>query len=299
MRLAVCIVGVLGIWPFLTAAQEQKTEDLLRERAEDAIRFATTSIKQDSNNLPAYRVRASAYLHLDQPEKALADLDRAVELNPEGADLLELRGTARFMLGRFKDAITDFDREIKLKPEREPWHWKRGLAYYYAGEYEKGRRQFERYHDRDDNDVENGVWRLLCMAKMKEFGLAGARKEMLKVRQDSRVGMMEAYAMFAGEKTPDDVLAAFEAGKPTEEELNHRRFYAHLYVGLFHDLTGRPADARQHLATAVRHPITHFMHDIARLHLSILEKEAKREPGHVDSRTSSESATSKPQESRK
>ena len=105
--------------------------------------------------------------------------------------------------------------------------------------------------------------------------------------------------MFAGEKTPDDVLAAFEAGKPTEEELNHRRFYAQLYVGLYYDLTGRPADARKHLTTAVKHPISHFMHDIARLHLDILEKRAKREPGDVDSGRSAESATSKPQESRK
>ena len=262
--------------------------------------FATTSIKQDSNNLPAYRVRASAYLHLDQPEKALADLDRAVELNPEGADLLELRGTARFMLGRFKDAITDFDREIKLKPEREPWHWKRGLAYYYAGEYEKGRRQFERYHDRDDNDVENGVWRLLCMAKMKEFGLAGARKEMLKVRQDSRVGMMEAYAMFAGEKTPDDVLAAFEAGKPNEEELNHRRFYAHLYVGLY-SRSDRPAGRCTQAFDHGRQASDHALHARHRTIAPGVSWRRKRSASrdtltHVQS---SESATSKPQESRK
>jgi lipoprotein NlpI len=287
MRLVLSIVGVPLLWPFLTASGQENQKDptdeavtaLRSHRHDEAIKLATKAIEQDPKNLTAYWVRAFGHLQLDQPKEAAADLDRAVELNPDGADFLELRGTAKFMLGRFGDAIVDFDREIKLRPEREPWHWKRGLAYYYAGEYEKGRRQFERYHERADNDVENGVWRLLCMAKMKEFGLAGARKEMLKVRPDSRVGMMEAYAMFAGEKTPDDVLAAFEAGKPTDEELTARRFYGHLYVGLYYDLIGRPEDARKHLKSAVKHHITHFMHDIARLHLEILEQAAKADVG--------------------
>jgi lipoprotein NlpI len=287
MRLALCIVGVLSIWPSLTAAQEENQKDLAAEavtalrshRHDDAIKLATQAIEREPKNLSAYWVRAYAHLQLDQPRETVADLDRAIELNPNSADFFELRGTARFMLGQFKEAIGDFDREIKLSPEREPWHWKRGLAYYYAGEFEKGRRQFERYHERADNDVENGVWRLLCMEKMKEFGLAGARKEMLKVRPDSRVGMMEAYAMFAGEKSPQDVLAAFEAGKPTDDELNQRRFYGNLYVGLYYDLIRRPDDARKHLRTAVKYHITHFMHDIARLHLDILEKEAKSEGG--------------------
>jgi lipoprotein NlpI len=287
MRLILCIVGVLSVWPSLTAAQEENQKDLSAQavtalrshRHEDAVKLATKAIERQPKDLTAYWVRAFAHLQLDQPRQAAADLDRAIELNPKNADFLELRGTASFMLGRFKEAITDFDREIELNPDREPWHWKRGLAYYYAGEYEKGRRQFERYHERADNDVENGIWRLLCMAKLKEFGLAGAQKEMLKVRPDSRVGMMEAYAMFAGEKSPNDVLAAFESGKPNAEELNHRRFYAHLYLGLYHDLIGRPDDARKHLKTAVKHHITHFMHDIARLHLEILEKGTKSDAG--------------------
>ena len=45
-------------------------------------------------------------------------------------------------------------------------------------------------------------------------------------------------------------------------------------MGLYYDLIGRPEDARKHLKTAVKHHITHFMHDIARLHLEILKKEA-------------------------
>jgi lipoprotein NlpI len=307
MRIALCIVGLLSFWPSLTVAQEKNGEDLMAEsvaalrshRHEEAIKISTQVIEREPKNSRAYWVRAFSQLQLDEAKAALADLNTAVELNPNSADFLELRGTAKFMLGRFKDAVADFDREIELRPEREPWHWKRGLAYYYAADYDKGRRQFERYHERTDTDVENGVWRLLCMAKMKEFGLAGARKEMLKVRHDSRTGMMEAYAMFAGEKSPDDVLAAFEAGKPTEEELNQRRFYGHLYVGLYYDLIGRPEDARRHLTTAVEHQITHFMHDIARLHLEILEKKLKRQPGDEDLRESPEAKSDGPRQTRK
>jgi lipoprotein NlpI len=246
-------------------------ETALREKKHDeAVRLATEAIAISPDQPGGYVIRARAYAAAGKSAEAIADLDRLIRLSPRSFSLFEARGTEKFKQQKFTEAIADFDEEIKLEPAREPWHWKRGLAYYYAGEYAKGRDQFQQYHDREDNDVENAVWRVMCMARIKDIGLKKAQEEILVVRRDRRVPMMEVYAMFAGKAKPDDVLKAIEQGEPNEQERNGRVFYGNLYLGLFADMTGQPKRAIEHLKTAVEHPIDHFMWDIAKLHLALL-----------------------------
>jgi lipoprotein NlpI len=255
----------------------------LREKKHDeAIRLASESISISPDQPGGYVIRARAYSAAGKSAEAIADLDRLIGMSPKSFSLFEARGTEKFKQQRFKEAIADFDEEIKLEPAREPWHWKRGLAYYYAGEYAKGRDQFQRYHDREDSDVENAVWRVMCMARIKEVGLKKAQEEVLVVRQDRRVPMMEVYALFAGKAKPDEVLKAIEQGEPNERERNGRTFYGHLYLGLFADMTGEPKRAIEHLKTAVEHPIDHFMWDIAKLHLARLTTKKNDETRKVN-----------------
>ena len=56
------------------------------------------------------------------------------------------------------------------------------------------------------------------------------------------------------------------------EQLNQQRFYAHLYVGLFYDITGRADLARTHLHEAVKHRIDHYMWEVARVQADMLDK---------------------------
>ncbi len=152
------------------------------------------------------------------------------------------------MQGEIDRSIEDFDSQIKLQPNQEPWHWKRGISYYYAGRYDEGRRQFEGYQSVDDNDVENAVWRFLCMARAS--GVANARAALLKIKNDPRVPMSEVYRLFAGQAEPDDVLAAAAAGSPSPAQLNERLFYAHLYLGLHYEAAGDAQRAREHIDRA-------------------------------------------------
>jgi lipoprotein NlpI len=252
-----------------TAQQIRRaTEALGQKRYDQAIQFANEVIAADAEQPAGYALRANAYIAAGKSTEAIADLTRLLEFNPQQPRLLEIRGTEYFKLRRFKEAIADFDQECKLEPAREPWHWKRGLAYYYAGQYDQGRHQFQQYHDRDDNDVENAVWRVLCMARMKDVGLKKAQADILVVRRDPRVPMMEVYALFAGKAKPDDVLQAIHRGQPEQRERDSRVFYGNLYLGLYYDMIGDPKRSAEHLKVAVDHPIEHFMWDIARLHLN-------------------------------
>ncbi|MCI0380766.1 MAG: tetratricopeptide repeat protein [Gemmataceae bacterium] len=206
---------------------------------------------------------------------AVADFSKALQLDSKLADAYHERGCAYFKLGKFKESVRDFDRYIELKPQRKASHWQRGISYYYAGQYEDGRRQFEGYQDFDSNDVENAVWRFMCMARRDNMDKA--RKEILKIGADKRVPMRQVYELFAGRLKPADVLAAAVAGNPKPETRSRQLFYAHLYVGIYFDLEGNKAKALEHLSTAADdHRIDHYMWDVARIHRDLLKASSKK-----------------------
>jgi lipoprotein NlpI len=208
----------------------------------------------------------------DQHEKSLADFSRLIDLDPDVAENYNSRGAVYFKLGRFAESVKDFDKYIALKPDRKARHWQRGISYYYAGRYEDGRKQFEGYQTFDSNDVENAVWRFMCMAKSD--GIAKARQDMLKIGDDKRVPMRQVYDLFAGKLKPADVFAAARA---TTDKAHEQLFYAHLYVGIHYDLDGDRKQAFSHLNKATEeYRIGHYMWDVARVHRDLLKKELEK-----------------------
>ena len=184
------------------------------------------------------------------------------------------RGNAHLQLGHIAEALADFDEAIKLESRRGPGHWQRGIACYYAGKFDAGAKQFEAYQTVDSADVENVTWRYLCMAKAD--GLDKALAELLPVGPDRRIPMHEVYELFAGRATPDDVLAAARAGNPTDSELRVRLFYAHLYLGLWHEAAGHAQESLAHIRqAAVDYALPGYMHAVARVHLALRSRDAK------------------------
>ena len=202
---------------------------------------------------------------------------RADDAEKQAAEL-ELRGSDHFRAGRFAESVADFDAEIKLDARRAPWHWKRGISLYYVGRYADGAKQFEGYQTVDGNDVENAVWRFLCQARDPAVGFEKAQQQILPIRDDRRVPMMQVYALYQGKLSPDDVMAATRAGDPSEASLHQRLFYAHLYLGLYHEVRGDLAAAKKHIAEAERRKVDHYMWDVAAVHARVLEKPAEKKP---------------------
>jgi lipoprotein NlpI len=198
--------------------------------------------------------------------------DDAIKLATQAlANMHQARGFAHFKAGRIKESIADFDKYIELEPKAKISHWQRGISYYYAGQYDNGTKQFEGYQDFDSNDVENAVWRFMCMTR--KVGIEKARKDMLKIGDDRRVPMRQIYDLYKGDLKIDDVFAACKAGEPSREQLSHRLFYAHLYVGIYEELLGNKQKAYEHLNKATEdHRIGHYMWDVARVHRDLLKK---------------------------
>lgn len=200
-------------------------------------------------------------------------LTSAIEKDGKLADAFYLRGRENFRLGNVKKSVADFDRYVQLEPRAESRQWERGISYYYAGEYEKGAKQFELYQSYHNQDVENSVWRYLCVAA--KDGVPAAEKNMLPIEGDRRVPMAEIYELFRGKQQPDDVLKAVEVGNPSPDEKNKRLFYAHLYLGLWYQAADKRDLAKKHLIEAEGHKIGHYMWDVAHVHADLLRAAGK------------------------
>ncbi|MCE9527179.1 MAG: hypothetical protein K8R36_14125 [Planctomycetales bacterium] len=256
MKKPACISQILGCLTFLIATVfglltwgDDTEEDLLQKAARDSAR--------------------------GNVEQAIGVLTEVITKNPKQSLAFYLRGRENFRAGKIKESVSDLDKHVQLEPKAESRQWERGISYYYAGQFEKGAKQFELYQTFHDQDVENSTWRYLCVAR--QDGVDKAVKNLLPISDDRRVPMMQIYDLYRGKLKPADVLAAAEAGEPSKEALNQRLFYAHLYIGLWHEAAGEKDLAKKHILEAEKHKIGHYMWDVAHVHADLLRAPAKEE----------------------
>ncbi|PHR99379.1 MAG: hypothetical protein COA78_25065 [Blastopirellula sp.] len=225
---------------------------------------------------------ASKAAALGKSKEAVKWASAGIKISPENADLYYLRGREHFRIGKFKESVTDFDQYVKLQPNQVSRQWERGISCYYAKQYQAGADQFKLYQTYHDNDVENSVWRYLCVARAQS--VEEARKTILPIKNDRRIPMMTILAMYRGDATPEDVLKEIEQGEPTAAEKMGRKFYADLYLGLYFEANAQPKKAQPHIAAAAdkqipikaQGRINTYMWDVARVHHERLQSEAKK-----------------------
>jgi lipoprotein NlpI len=206
---------------------------------------------------------------------------QAIESDARIASAYYTRGREFFRTGRIKESLADFNKYVELQPQVEPQQWERGIAFYYAGQFEKGAAQFERYQAFDGHDVENSVWRFLCM--VPQAGVPRAQSVMLPIENDRRIPMMQIYDLFRGKLQVEDVIAAAKNNASDEMVLASRLFYAHLYLGLWFDANGKKEEASRYIDLAADEKlksnprINRYMWDVARIHQKLLRGDLKKE----------------------
>lgn len=169
------------------------------------------------------------------------------------------RGMVNFKLAKIDESIADFDRAELLEPRLLPYLWQRGLSYYYAARFEEGAKQFEVDLTVNAQDVEETVWRYLCIARLK--GITEARNSLLVVKNDPRLVMRSVYELFAGNCSANDVLAA------GQKEGKRGNFYSHLYLGLYYEAESDPEQACKYILKAVHdYPLDDYMWYLAGVH---------------------------------
>lgn len=236
---------------------QQAEEAWRRDEPEKAIELASKHVGGAPDDPNGYRLRAAMHERRRQFDKAIADYDALLKLSPKDAAAFQHRGACHFRVGRIDESIKDFDAYLALEPSERPDHWQRGIALYYAGRYEDGERQFELHKTVNPEDVENAAWHYLCAAR--RVGVGKARANLIPVKDDARRPMAHVQRLYAGTLEPGDVLkAAGDDGRA--------RFYAHLYIALWHEAAGESKPAREHIDKAAALAADDYMGDVARVH---------------------------------
>src|SRR5918999_1680126 len=100
----------------------------------------------------ALRCRARAHRNLGRYDEALADFNRAIELDPDRAWAIASRGQTYQALRRFDEALADFARAIELDPDRDWAIADRGETYRLAGRFDEALADFARALELDPDD---------------------------------------------------------------------------------------------------------------------------------------------------
>jgi tetratricopeptide (TPR) repeat protein len=107
-----------------------------RGEFEQALADANRAIDVDSDYGPAYAYRGNAHLYLGDPQQAILDCDRAIELDPDYGMSYAIRGYAYSNMSDFERAIEDCSKAIELAPGHWQIYASRGCAYFELGHYE-------------------------------------------------------------------------------------------------------------------------------------------------------------------
>jgi tetratricopeptide (TPR) repeat protein len=110
---------------------------------------ACTAVIQSHRQTPedlarAFFYRGRAQAAKSQFDRAIEDLDQAIQLDPGFPDAFNFRGVAWAGEGQFERAIADFDRAIQLDANYAIAIYNRGLAAQNLGRTDEAARYFEK-----------------------------------------------------------------------------------------------------------------------------------------------------------
>ena len=158
----------------------------------DIIEIITQKIKYYPKDINLYFERANALYKLKNFKTALLDYNKAIELDPNNANIYYQRGLLqkdRWVYGQKYDAIKDFTKAIEIDSNKAEYYFQRGLcyeeitshneeaiedfsqaikldskkfqiyshrgnAYYKNGNYEQAIVDFEKYLEQNPEDIE-------------------------------------------------------------------------------------------------------------------------------------------------
>ena len=214
-------------------------------------------------------------------DDTIARMTKQIKENPKNIALYSRRGDAYLFRGQFSQSVADYEKMIALDPKVEIKHWRLGIAYYYVGRYKKAARQFLLYDRFDHVDRENGIWYVLCQAKV--VGVKKARTMMFRYDKADREPFPVLYKLFRGTATPEAVLKQINQADIKPSQRAARLFYAHLYIGLYNVLLDAPEPALKHLRAATANQWAQqrrggppYMWQVARLHYNLLSAAARK-----------------------
>jgi tetratricopeptide (TPR) repeat protein len=128
------------------ATPDQKAEALalrsaVQKEEKDALADLNKAIELQPDKADYFRLRAQHLYEQDKFDEALADADKALKIEPDHAATNELKGMILLGLNKYDEALKSFDRSSELVPQSPLPYQHRGEMYRQKGDMEKALEQ--------------------------------------------------------------------------------------------------------------------------------------------------------------
>ncbi len=134
-----------------------------------------------------------AYREIRDFDRAMAEYERALELNSNDASLLSAMVNILVQIGRAEDGVAQSKLAMRINPRYPDWYlWNLGWAQYFSGEYEEALASLERM-----SNPPNGARRTLAAVLVRLGRVEEARAVIAAFREqepDFTVATMERFA---------------------------------------------------------------------------------------------------------
>ena len=141
----------------------------------------------------AYYVRGTAYLDKDNYDRAIAEFDKAIQLEPDFADAYFMRGIAYLDKDNHDRAIVEFDKAIQLGLDYGEAYFVRGIAYFARDDYDRAIAEFDKAIQLEPDYGEVYLSRGIAYVEKDEYDLGIAEF-------DKAVELMPDYAKAYGDR---------------------------------------------------------------------------------------------------
>jgi lipoprotein NlpI len=179
-----------------------------------AIADFNEAIRLDPKSAMAFDNRGSAYHDKGDNDRAIADYNEAIRLDPERAKAFNHRGYAYSDKGDNDRAIADYNEAIRLNPNSSLAYFARGRSYLFAGSVEKA---LADVNQASAHAPENAYLALWVDIVSRRNNLPG-RLAQTSSRIDMTVWPAPVIRLFMDQMTPAAVLAAADDPDATKKK---------------------------------------------------------------------------------
>jgi lipoprotein NlpI len=211
-----------------------------------------------------YDSRGEVYRAKGDLDCAIADYDRAIELNPRYVRARFNRASAYLLKGDQDRAMADLDEAVRLDPTGGYPFANRGRAHFYAANFDAATSDFVQAFAAQPHYAANMIWLYLSRARLGDQAAAAeleANARNLK-QTDWRYSIVK---LFIGHKGPEAALSA-ASGPDQQCEM---QFYAGEWYVLHNDHRAASQAFEAALSTCVK---TYIEYQTARAELSHLRR---------------------------
>ena len=156
-----------GVSPMLSMMQARQNIGVRRDRMDELENLLGVGATESEPDI-VYRVIDGDTIQLQNNERSIEDCNKAIELNPNGADAYNYRGVAYTDLKQYERAIEDFNKTIEFDPKNADAHNNRGVAYCFLGHYERAIEDFNKAMELNPNFIMAYSNRELALSKLEE-----------------------------------------------------------------------------------------------------------------------------------